>query len=205
MSFIEAKIKVPASGNTDVLNVAGRSVIVAGVGSFDALEDYPQFSFDTEGAERQRAGDGNVYQNAGGKFSKIIVHGSDSASGTEIIFFITNACLTPDIDPDSFLNTLATFGDQQSQAISVTDIFSFSSITLIDDDGNLPRAVYIGALDFDIRYANNIDPSASTGFILTAGSDPIKIEGINLIQNLRFANESTGGAADATLTYFFEY
>lgn len=203
--FIEVKETVPAEGETAVVDVAGISVIVGQTGSYDALEDRPQFSFETAGNERQRIIQGGVYQNNSGSFSQIIIHGSATAEGDTVFLYVTSACLDPKLDVLSLSDRLATFSDQAEESLVGGATFSFSTLTLANSEGLLPTAVYIGARDFDIVYSNNTAPSGTMGFVLKADQEPVKIEGSNLIQNLKFLNADTGGTADATLSYFFEY
>lgn len=204
--FIEAKAKVPALGaDPAVIDVAGRSVKITGVGIYDNIEDYPQFSFDTGGAERQRIFEGGTYQNDEGKFNQLLLHGSSTAEGKEIYFYVTPACLDPNIDPISSSSRLVTFETQQFEPLTGAEIFNPPAVDLANSNGDLPTGLYIGAIDFDIIYAYGTDPTDTNHFKLTAGADPIKIEGVNLIEGLRFRNLVTGGGGDATLSYLREF
>lgn len=207
MSFNRQTVTLPSTaGETVRVDIKGFAVVVESINLYTEPEQVPLMYFGHEATRAQPLYPQSKYVSQE-RFKRLLFEATEESAGHEILILCTDACLEPDINVTLNVDSgrLATFGDQQTEEISGTDIFSFTAPAIQDADGNLPKAVYIGALDFDIRYSHNVNPDSDYGFVLTAESDPIKIEGANLVQNMRFSNETTGGAADGTLTYFFEY
>lgn len=195
------KVTVPPAGVTQQFSFTGLSLYVVTSASYEQIEDTPQIAFDTGGGlypgiTRSR------YPNPAGKFNSIFITGTEESAGDELVLLSLDVCVDAFINFDALATTRATLKPSFSITMSDT-VQELSQLQIINDDGQLPSAMYITPTGADCRYGFDSDPGQTVAGDLAhvvLENEVQKIMGINFIQAFRFISAVSAGAGELTFT-----
>lgn len=204
------EVTIPGPGEFVTVNLTGRSVIVEQMNKYseasqvptmdliNGISDYPLYTLST-------------YPNSE-KFTKVKIYGTTESEGDTVRLLSTDDCLKLDIKV-AFAGQYEVEPGITQEEVITDSVYSFSELAIVNSEGNLPTAVYLAVSGTEpIRYAFGVDPeqtaSGNLGYELGAPgankkNDPIKVEGIQYILDLRFINKTATNSA--SLIYTFEY
>lgn len=202
------KITLPGDGEILPVAMTGRAVIIEIMPVYKKLSDVPLISA-TGGFDSLPMYPRSVYGNDK-EFNELQIVGTAESEGDTAYLLTTNECLKTELNIITGSQYEATAGTSTEEVLS-DSVYSFTEIAIQDADGNLPKAVYLGAVEDEIRYAFNVDPeqgAGGLGYVLeepdpTNAVEPLEIRGIDFILSLRFINKTN--ATPSTLLYTFEY
>lgn len=184
------KFTIPAAGVTVPIPMTGRSVLIESVNLYLKPEHVPVIGFNS-GDNQNPIYPQSSYEYDQGKFNNLTITGTDESEGDEVWIITVNDCLGNVIriqHRDAYSSEPgSTFTKGATNAVQ-----DLSELELVNDEGDLPKTVYVSSTGGNIRYCFEEDPNQAdpgNAHVLLEDAIPFEIIDISWILAFKFIAE----------------